>query len=1067
MLSDLQPLCLYVQSFAGNGPTSTGFDSSRNLEAQLNAKVFNAGYTISWLNGTVPSFTTEEYTLKPFSVPSLNDADGQAGYLEAETTSYFTELTCSAAKPSACGERYLSNGAGCDAWIEFESDIQPNTSVQYMGWSADWGTGLQGSGLTESTCTCGPEHSDVFFASCSSGEATTALFCQPAYHQQQVRAKIWIENSSVIRVAPSGDAAMLSLEDFNSTSYNYFLGNAVSALSEVDASQSRLFGTFDVDIIDALIPSEVSRLKMQYPDVDFVSNMASLYPWAFTGDEPDFKTYTNATRLANAFEKAHKLLFALAVNTAMRKMTDTHEVEGTYARQRPAITVNIVFAPLSATALILLALLALATLLLDIHRPMQLAADPAALVDQFGIVSASLQDRLKACLHEPTSMGEGMMHDVFRIEKCDDSSPDPDVKVEVVRRGTHTSSSKSSRLSKTSYPIGMNTLALLLLLAIVIAAVAILFALKWKMDRENGLSIPSQNSFVRPLLLSYIPTAFATMLELAFVMLTRDACYLEPFINMARRGIAPEQSIDLNLTAVPAQFSVFRALKRGRHVISFLCIVTLSTNVLVVVMSGLFRLNTVTVTSPQRFAASYAPVLDTAPPMTGGNTDAADGSTNSNYDYFYMLDQSMAVDPTFPPWTNEDYFFVPFDLPNSSLALVPEAVRRGRTVGFGVSATCEEAGSTARMEDVRSLVTTVSPYAGFREDEAIHKSSPNKTQCDGSFSLNFYDPVPSGAEVKQRLAAETVYQLGWPQELNDSDDQLCSPFLIVAWLRMNPLPGEGKQLLAENATQPAVAGTVLSCQSKFVSGTFDVSVDAAGKIIGAAPVGQLESDPSPRFANAALKSLYEQVSSNWLGGLGTNRDWHQAVFAGTWLNYFISILQGSKDIVDPSNRVKQRFFAVYLALNRQLLVPKASDGRPATTNADAFDGTVGVPTQRIFYAPNAFELAIALLSAQIPAIVLLLLRRLKQMLPRMPTTIAAVVSYALHSHMLDDVVSRRVSTDQIKSRSRVRFAYGSFQGTDAQQHTGIDYAGQITCLEKSGHGWRKRNDDAEDTADVR
>src|SRR4051794_23598373 len=115
---------------------------------------------------------------------------------------------------------------------------------------------------------------------------------------------------------------------------------------------------------------------------------------------------------------------------------------------------------------------------------------------------------------------------------------------------------------------------------------------------DQGLPEPSNKIIVRQLILNFLPTAFASIIDPFWVLVNRHLCILEPFEEL-RRGRAPfSLSLGVKYTYLPPQLVFWRAL-RGRHyLLAIICAAGLFANVLTVALSGLFDEKLVAIGKP-------------------------------------------------------------------------------------------------------------------------------------------------------------------------------------------------------------------------------------------------------------------------------------------------------------------------------------------------------------------------------------------------------------------------------------------------------------------------------------
>ena len=218
---------------------------------------------------------------------------------------------------------------------------------------------------------------------------------------------------------------------------------------------------------------------------------------------------------------------------------------------------------------------------------------------------------------------------------------------------------------KKAHPRSISVTVLILLMTVLSGALVLIILLQLRISSHNGMAVPSSNQFVRRIILSYIPTAFATLLEPTWAMLIRDPCFLEPFKLLMRGNAAMKVTLAARLTSSPPQFAIYEAIRVRRYVLAFLCVVSLSTSTWGVVMSGLFQTIPTDTPQPAAFEQIILPSIRNTPLLVGSTNFQSDTAYSSSqisaYDFFYTMDHSIGTDSRYPPWTTAHSFLFPLD----------------------------------------------------------------------------------------------------------------------------------------------------------------------------------------------------------------------------------------------------------------------------------------------------------------------------------------------------------------------------------------------------------------------
>lgn len=82
----------------------------------LNASFLNTAYGISWLNQSLPPFSTRQHTALPFQLYPAHQLSSHSETWTATTDAFSTSLSCSPANVTLTPLGYsFSNGKGCTA----------------------------------------------------------------------------------------------------------------------------------------------------------------------------------------------------------------------------------------------------------------------------------------------------------------------------------------------------------------------------------------------------------------------------------------------------------------------------------------------------------------------------------------------------------------------------------------------------------------------------------------------------------------------------------------------------------------------------------------------------------------------------------------------------------------------------------------------------------------------------------------------------------------------------------------------------------------------------------------
>jgi hypothetical protein len=603
---------------------------------------------------------------------------------------------------------------------------------------------------------------------------------------------------------------------------------------------------------------------------------------------------------------------------------------------------------------------------------------------------------------------------------------------------------------------------------------------------DQGLPQPSNKTIVRQLILKYLPTVFASIMDPFWVLLNRHLCVLQPFEEL-RHGRAPfSVSLGVDYTSLPPQMVLWRAL-RGRHyLLAVVCTAGLFANVLTVALSGLFDEKSVSIRSPSMSTQPLLPFFENT--RIGG--DGYLSAQVAYQDHFYVAIGNLTHHIPLPPWLTSEYFFLPFD--GNKQSGQTEDTYKAVTRGFGVDVTCEHALPANGLEFV------ITP-GGFNLSMTHTTTDGRNVTCippTGYYESAWQKNVSldSVEEGFGRAGLELVYNM----DLLDFDkrnrtdmntDQLkqdrdfCVSTYTIGWARAtvnSTFVGEDGKVSVDPNTLEL---TVMTCRPKLQTALFEVTTDRKGHILAAEQRGDFDNDLSKYFRGKETE-LYTNITYFVRGREGLR--WQYTNGARSSMMYLILAQSGLPAITDPTPPVptfpatvsavqalSRKVFTILLSLNTACLARAPTN---ANSSGQQISSATFTPKPRVFVNPVLFPIATTILCLYFAIAVLLYSRRPKRFLPRSPTTVASIIAYCFASHAFSGVTQSRGrdAGDEVEVRDHdTMFGYGKFIGTDGRCHVGIDRSPLVVRLEAAtfrappspagwlgflrGPGWSRRN----------
>ncbi|KAH6666832.1 hypothetical protein B0J14DRAFT_677485 [Halenospora varia] len=1028
----------------------------RNQSQLLDNNFMNTAYAISWLNQSLPAFAAADYVVPSFR--PANPAQGKlswSGIYHATIDAYSTNLTCSPAKfyiPNVNTKAYtFDNGVGCvvpSVPLPAASDAQPN-ALLYVPWypdpHLDW--------YLETT-SCPRDFQSTFLAVFATNQYpnitgvyknVTALSCTPSYHVQSMEVVVNASSGAIIRESlftPRGELRTLPPNVFNTSNFEYLIGVGRSPIIQR--------GDYAANTILEQSP-RTEAVGIAWPTLNMAgfayalsnSTMQQMGQWNETSwSEPEY--------LRKKFEVAHQLLFATAFQASSEPVENASQIlTGKSVDQRAAI---VLVRPIAIALEVALGIIsALGTMLwyYSYCRTSKLLQDPAAILD------------VMAALPNDKGSGGGIEQSRFPSESSSLGGDDTKLVLrdngvielipEISGRSTGLSMIKSLEGSSVSenekrphsfvrpaelrLPVGF-----LLSLSVTGGIAAVLFFRQQSL-KGNGILLPSANPVVLSVLENYLPTAFATLLEPAWVILNRFLCVLKPWDELRKGNAVYSKSIGVKYTSLPPQLSFWRAYKSSHFLLATLGIVSLSTNILAVAFSGLFQEKVANIFMPDKMTQRVLPQIN----ITEKGPVGTKGTAITYQDHFYMLNNNIVNETPLLPWVDKHNYYLPFVLPNPNFVyentLGPTVVGyRSSAIGFGADYTCSEIPNSAVSftldeEGSNGNITFDYSLPGFDNPPCNYTQGPFPTFYDG-FKESSFSPNNT------KLALEGVLNLGPELATHEPDNPLCQASIATVWARSR---FNSTLSLAANATRlDPMTSTWISCTPRLRIARYDISVDTTGRVKESTRTSPFETDMSPFLPgnNGTTELVLLRQIGHLMRAADVNRlRWHNDTFTSDWMNMLIVHSQNfSRSVVDPAHPLTaaeelipllsslySQLFALVLGLNTDAFaeIPKG--------DFDLVPVTVVMTHVRIFVSETMAWLAVGLLSFQLIVALVFYARRPKPFLTRMPTSLGAIISYVGASRIVKDLHDGK--GDEVREG---RYGYGRYVGTDGETHVGVE-----------------------------
>lgn len=1054
-------------------------------------------YAVTWLNESLPPFTTETYAVAPFDVTG-QEASTPNGMFTASTMLYETDVSCVPANITLApnpeddfpgNSHYnITNSQGFNLGLGGEPEgngyAGPDPAGTYTGYCNVTGDPIYGiststTGDFQSDEYCGsPNISFTFLALWQNDQKLTTdetkgllgAFCKPAYYSQLADVTVFQNNQSIQNIIRRGTRTALDFTAFNISLFENMIANT---------------GTNNSTNIDT--SALISSPSLGYTPAGTVPLVIGIGIGLTSITQVQMPALGNLEAVVNS---AHKLMFAAAAQAQMAHNTETIQTQVTRQDVVQGVVLVRAFAIVIEVLLAVIGAISISILVLSARRPNKMLSDPHSLASLIVLSSSPESETLLAGIsaHEMATESElkqpygGKQFILSRANSqtsfaCISSSPNL-LEAKAVIKQPNSRNSREARLPREVKPARPKALSIpfgaifILVLVVLIIALSMLKALN---DRYNGFTPPTKNAAVQQIIFNYLPTAIGTFIEPAWVYLNRLFAILMPWEELRRGRARFDASIGANYVSLPPQLLFVRALRSRHFLLSSICVMALLANVLAVAFSGLFKQANVREQVSVAMQQQYQPVLQDVGFYGANNFDYAPGfgegygDQNDHWDYddpFLVVDANMTRNVSLPAWTTSDYWFLPFNATNTPTG--SDGTRTAITQGFGVDVPCftqdQESSFVSNVNFTSSLMggqhgDLTTNHTLMSNGTSFHCYSRYTLDDDsGGDGLRFAveeDPgylpytMPLNQSIETQLyAIETVIgmDVGLYMSGSGADEAAsCASELALTWLRGTGTKNASADYYEQQVSIDVQDSMLLLCYPQLNVAIFSVTVDATGQVLSYYQVNTFASNTN-FYTGPAVRPITE-TNAMLHGDVSNVPTWHTTPAASDWLNYFIALEANSTDLTDPTKplpdpstvtplieRSYRRIFATALGLNQNsILLPSIPD------SANTIPGTVPIIITKWILVPSMFVISITILSLYLFVAIEIYIYRPRAYLPRIPTSILSQMAYFGSSSVVHEMRGFREGNEEASVLELEKEMKGKGWGYAYGKYVGVDH----------------------------
>ncbi|KAF2851912.1 hypothetical protein T440DRAFT_47365 [Plenodomus tracheiphilus IPT5] len=1058
---------------------SINFTSASEQPKLLTGRYIHSAHGIIWLNETLPPYMTRDYVLAPLKLQESTNVIASDQTWTADTTLYSLDMKCEVPTikventtqitsintgPQTVEVTQYTSSNGCGIPTDFSEalgndTIGPNESFDnqsiydtkefssvYMGYySTDFS-----DYYLEGYCPETANHTFMALftrnkaAKEDAAQNATRLFCTPFYYQQEVTAVIGADSRRPLNVTARGDKQGLPAEKWNSTFFEYQMNTGKNNEQPRDSLPLKYWP-------DQL--ETVSTMPVSLGNQGVI--LGGMAGFILGASNYSIEELLEPEALRAAYEATFRIIFARSmVEILDQNFTNIKTTNGSTTYSMAAVVVVPVFTYIVEGLLGAISLCSIALLIISFRRKWSLHSDPATIASVMALVSdnpALLEDFAKLDQACKDDFEQSLKDKKYQLEynergniigEADSFDP-----LDHSTHGVVRTDSDESRNPKPVRPREFRSFMVVPFVSLLVALAITLGVLLTK-ARPYGIARPSKNAIVRQILENYIPTALATLIEPVWVLINRLLCMLQPLEELRGGNATAHKSIDANYSSLPPQLVIFKALRSSHFKLAAACTMALLANVLAVAFSGMFNEASINVPSKlflqPPYQAKFVTINGTVGPNMSGQerltmklSGAYTGGLGSNQ--FLVAESNYTAGTPMPAWTNDQFLFVPFA--NDTILQTQDIqITQARTTAIGSELKCAQINprnwtaswfSDKRATSFSNVSVVIDGVSCERRniETAVGPSGPALPSCQTG-----------------KVAMELVLLLQARQNASTAEQKHCSQSVVFGYVRDH-------DICTRNTTTAfhEKDAIFVGCRANLIAGQGNVGVDSNGRVKHVNELN-VSSNPSPQF----LSDHFSNNASNLLQQGNTyilqfpGARWHNQSFASEFMNYFITKQSNSSRLVDPNvplpsfedltrtlYPVYSKLFAIWLGINKDKLLLHRDEDSTFT-----IEGLANKHQIRIFLSMPLFIIAEAILSIYTIVAVCIYMWRPGRFLPRMPTSIGAIIALFAASEAVGDM--RGTSLFNKKERRKhlnglgETYGYGTFVGADGKLHEGIE-----------------------------
>lgn len=537
---------------------------------------------------------------------------------------------------------------------------------------------------------------------------------------------------------------------------------------------------------------------------------------------------------------------------------------------------------------------------------------------------------------------------------------------------------------------------------------------------------------------------------------------LQPFEELRGGRAVARRSIDADYSSLPPQLVIFKALRSSHFKLAAVCAMALLANLLAVASSGMFDERSVLVPQTVQLTPPYQSAFlaingSQSPNMPGLEKERMRNPAGAyigglGINQFMVAQTNYSTGNSLPAWVDNNFMYIPFM--NETDYRSSEAVE-GRTMAFGSELECKI------ISDLDYDVVIRDSYANI-SISMLDEPSGRRYTCQSVDQELERGPEPvSGIPAvcdTGKLALELVLRIDAAENATQAERAFCRQVAFLGYIRPN---GDWCSVRKNNTAKlDDSTATFVGCRPRLVAGEANIRVDSNGRVQEVTDV-DVSSTLSSEFYTEHFKN--GSLGTTTAGGADDliaqahgylfnfrGKRYHNDSYSTDFVNYFMVKQSNDSRLLDPNSPlptlsditeklypVYRKLFAIWLGVNKdRLLVPWEKD------SSTVIEGRTNQAQIRIFLSMPLFVMAEVILVVYAIVAVCVYLWRPGKFLPRMPTSIGAIIALFAASEAARDMRNTSLFTRKERRQHLEKidamYGYGTFMGADGLPHEGIE-----------------------------